>query len=76
MGNRGKGSKGKLTKKGKGGKGRKGGGGASKKWGDESAGRGEDEGQKMKKKRRLTQVSLVSDMRSLVLACGSSCCQL
>lgn len=56
MGNRGKGlSKGKGGKKGKSGKGKKGGGGASK-WGDENAGR-EEEGQPVKKKRRVTQVT-------------------
>ncbi|CAN0095965.1 unnamed protein product [Ectocarpus sp. 12 AP-2014] len=57
MGNRGKGlSKGKGGKNGKGKKGKKGGGGGASKWGDEGAGReNEQKGQPVKKKRRLTQ---------------------
>ncbi|CAM9502774.1 unnamed protein product [Ectocarpus sp. 13 AM-2016] len=56
MGNRGKGlSKGKGGKNGKGKKGKKGGGGGASKWGDEGAGRENEQGQPVKKKRRLTQ---------------------
>lgn len=60
MGNRGKGlSKGKGGKNGKGKKGKKGGGGGASKWGDEGAGReDEQQGQPVKKKRRLTQVGI------------------
>ncbi len=66
MGNRGKGlSKGKGGKRGKGGKGKKGGGGASK-WGDETTGGREDEGQPVKKKRRMTQVGKPTVQSSLV----------
>lgn len=58
MGNRGKGPKGKSSgKKGKGGKSKKGGVGATK-WGDERVVPDDKSDAPVKKKRRLTQVSL------------------